>query len=528
MSPLFDSYLIVDWSANSTPKTGKDSIWWCLLQRDAAGHYHLEVNNPSTRHQALVQIQEILRSYAGTYKKILVGFDFCYAYPAGLAGCLEGEGQPSWRKIWKYLAKAIEDDEANRNNRFEVAGTLNAQLTGDVGPFWGCPASKASEYLLATKPRGDQAQRFAEFRLTELGNSTLSVWQLAYAGSVGSQVLLGLPYLYKLITAPDLIPVTMVWPFDTGLRELTATDLVGCNILHAEIYPSMIQVRPAEDEIRDEAQVKELAGYYADQDVKGRLSLMFAGRSSLTGAQRKIVELEEGWILGIDAVADEVIHEETGLISLALSLKEKELVAGLRDNLGLRIHRAISWVHKAEQEGDEDSKFVFLWIAFNAAYGQDLPDTESLKEKQKYERFFSQLVEVDTERHIQDILWKRYYTQVRKLIHNHHVFQPFWSCKNGRLSEEAWRKAFSRSKDSALVALRKNDVRNVLVTVFDRLYVLRNQIIHGGATWQSSVNREQVEHGAILMEALVPVVIDLMLANPELDWGEPSYPVVKD
>ena len=26
-SPLFDGYLIVDWSASSSPKRGKDSIW---------------------------------------------------------------------------------------------------------------------------------------------------------------------------------------------------------------------------------------------------------------------------------------------------------------------------------------------------------------------------------------------------------------------------------------------------------------------------------------------------------------------
>ncbi|MGA2716845.1 MAG: hypothetical protein ABSG41_27465 [Bryobacteraceae bacterium] len=29
----FDEYLIVDWSANSCPKRGKDSIWYCLLCR---------------------------------------------------------------------------------------------------------------------------------------------------------------------------------------------------------------------------------------------------------------------------------------------------------------------------------------------------------------------------------------------------------------------------------------------------------------------------------------------------------------
>lgn len=28
----FDAYLMVDWSANNSPKKGKDSIWYCLLE----------------------------------------------------------------------------------------------------------------------------------------------------------------------------------------------------------------------------------------------------------------------------------------------------------------------------------------------------------------------------------------------------------------------------------------------------------------------------------------------------------------
>ena len=38
------------------------------------------------------------------------------------------------------------------------------------------------------------------------------------------------------------------------------------------------------------------------------------------------------------------------------------------ENLGLRVHRAISWVKKAEIEEDTDGRFIFLWIALNACY----------------------------------------------------------------------------------------------------------------------------------------------------------------
>ena len=38
----------------------------------------------------------------------------------------------------------------------------------------------------------------------------------------------------------------------------------------------------------------------------------------------------------------------------------------------IRIHRAISWLARAEvEDGDPDARFLFLWIAFNAAYAHE-------------------------------------------------------------------------------------------------------------------------------------------------------------
>lgn len=36
-------------------------------------------------------------------------------------------------------------------------------------------------------------------------------------------------------------------------------------------------------------------------------------------------------------------------------------------NLSLRVHRALSWLNRAEQSEDADGRFIFLWIAFNTA-----------------------------------------------------------------------------------------------------------------------------------------------------------------
>ena len=59
-----------------------------------------------------------------------------------------------------------------------------------------------------------------------------------------------------------------------------------------------------------------------------------------------------------------------------------------------------------------------------------------------------------------------------------------------------------------------------------RLYTLRNQLIHGGATWNGSVNREQLRDCVGLLSKLVPVIIDLMMDSPDTLWGDACYPVV--
>lgn len=63
--------------------------------------------------------------------------------------------------------------------------------------------------------------------------------------------------------------------------------------------------------------------------------------------------------------------------------------------------------------------------------------------------------------------------------------------------------------------------------IFDRLYVLRNQIVHGGATWDGSVNRNQACDGAAILAFLMPLLVSIMMEHPDGDWGRPFYPVVE-
>lgn len=48
------------------------------------------------------------------------------------------------------------------------------------------------------------------------------------------------------------------------------------------------------------------------------------------------------------------------------------------------------------------------------------------------------------------------------------------------------------------------------------------------ATWNSGVNRDQIRDCVNLLGKIVPLLIKLMLDNPNTLWGDACYPVVKE
>ncbi|VUX46814.1 conserved hypothetical protein [Candidatus Defluviicoccus seviourii] len=301
-SPIFDAYIIVDWSAAARPVQGADSIWIACLERRSDGLVPLLLANPPTRAEAVARLADLLSDLISRDRVTLVGFDFALGYPQGFAARLRADA-PDWRGVWKELAARIRDEDDNANNRFAVAAALNEKLSARPFPFWGCPAGADTAQLTARKPDGYTADALAEYRLTDrVTRGPKSVWQLAYAGSVGSQSLLGIARLFQLRHHPWLADTTRIWPFETGLGSLGRPGAGEWRVLMAEVYPSMLATTQAHGEVRDARQVQTLAAHFADADAQGRLAPLFAGPADLTAEQRRAVEHEEGWTLGIETM----------------------------------------------------------------------------------------------------------------------------------------------------------------------------------------------------------------------------------
>jgi hypothetical protein len=211
-----------------------------------------------------------------------------------------------------------------------------------------------------------------------------------------------------------------------------------------------------------------------------------------------------------------------------LKARHRSIRDSFQPALNLRTHRALSWLQRAERESaDPDARSNFLWVSFNAAYANEIKDKQSFSERRVLLNFLGRLIDTDIDNLLYLLVWEHFSASIRLLLDNRYVSQPFWDFQNSWIAEEVWIEKFERSKRAAHRALGKMQTRKVMAVLLDRLYVLRNQLVHGGATWNSRVNRRQVQDGAEILGVIVPTVIHLMMEAPEVIWGDPNYPVVE-
>lgn len=207
-------------------------------------------------------------------------------------------------------------------------------------------------------------------------------------------------------------------------------------------------------------------------------------------------------------------------------LKERHRICRDRqdDALRVRIHRAISWLVRAEQEqADPDAQFIFLWIAFNAAYASEFGFERS--ERDQASEFARKLVSLDAAGKLQAALFEKFSGPVRTLIENKFVFEPFWKALRDHDSSGQWETRFAASKRTALLAVMEKRTEVVLSIVLDRLYTLRNQLVHGGATWNGSANRQQLKDGVQIMQTLTPIIVELMIESAD-EFGPVAFPFI--
>jgi len=286
----FARLIMADWSAANSPgpiRPRKDRCWVGKLD---TGEAEPDLAYCRTRQQALDRIAGWTAESAGP---VLVGFDFPFGYPAG-------SSLPGGRALCDQLAHHIEDAPNDRNNRFEVAARLNRCLNpGGEGPFWGCPASVRLPGLRPTRPSPWPAH-ITEYRLAERhlkDHRIQTVWKLAYPASVGSQVLMGMHAIGRLLQQPAFAKARL-WPFETGWHhELSPVTI-------AEIWPHLFfrdrrdDPQAAAHPIRDAGQVAATLLGIREGLAAGRIADLLGPPAALSPQDRATATAQEGWIVG--------------------------------------------------------------------------------------------------------------------------------------------------------------------------------------------------------------------------------------
>lgn len=223
---------------------------------------------------------------------------------------------------------------------------------------------------------------------------------------------------------------------------------------------------------------------------------------------------------------------------------------GIDSDLPIRIHRAISWMEAANEnkieEGqeesfdenfDEDEKkkrrrkrrqidskfFLFSWIAFNAMYGGIMDMSENKKEKSRLNDFFKKIIELE-EIDVVEKLWDKNKQVVEDVLESRWLYEPYWSyTESNKKKFLDWEKHFNDE-----IKIIKNSIKSknnylILQILFKRMYVLRNQLLHGNSTYGSYVNKKQIRDCRALIELILPIFLEALLLNPNKDWGNISY-----
>jgi len=198
-----------------------------------------------------------------------------------------------------------------------------------------------------------------------------------------------------------------------------------------------------------------------------------------------------------------------------------------------RLRRARSWLERSKQDDTDDiEKFIFLWIAFNAAYGNE----DSLRRGSKgkmdehkiFQGFLRKILKNDRHSKLKKIIGDQKEV-INHVLCNPYIFSGFWKYVRG---ENDYEECMRKFKDYAFEERESEIIPVTLAEIFYRLYELRNQVFHGGVTHDKSWGKQaQIEDGYKIMKLLVPVIIDIIEENMKKNknpekWGYIAYPRV--
>ena len=198
------------------------------------------------------------------------------------------------------------------------------------------------------------------------------------------------------------------------------------------------------------------------------------------------------------------------------------------ESFRVRLHRSLSWAQQMETHQEEDrvdEAFLCSWIALNALFARWDDDLQQcLPERQSMQRLIDQCLILDQDRILlkclQDLHW-----HIEQLLSNKYLDTRFWreldQDKNEHQADD-----FSKRYE---FFLRKGQGVLLSQTLL-KVYLMRNQLMHGAATYNSDMNRHTLLLCSHIVDQLLRRFLFLLTDGykPSIDLGGLPYPPVKE
>lgn len=91
-------------------------------------------------------------------------------------------------------------------------------------------------------------------------------------------------------------------------------------------------------------------------------------------------------------------------------------------HLSFRVDKALSWLNRTEQCGDDDGRFIFLWMAFNAAYANQTAEIR-ITVGHRASGLVARLIAPDSRHQLAENIWNHYSGAICILLDTQFFYQ---------------------------------------------------------------------------------------------------------
>ena len=203
----------------------------------------------------------------------------------------------------------------------------------------------------------------------------------------------------------------------------------------------------------------------------------------------------------------------------------------LYEAVRIRIHRALTWLAYAERcdgSKDLDARLVGQWIALNSLYGQwDRRTGSPMADRDSLRSFTRQILSHDHDGLLAMVLQANAKLAM-SLFEDRYLCAHFWEEPTAPKGRDRGRGPLHAAQ-VAREQLSEGHHEAFLDRLLGRIHFVRNQLVHGGSTYNGQLNRTAVRRASQMMEHLLGCFLQIMMEHAYMDdWGDLCYPPIQE